>query len=119
MELQHLNVKLFVLDPAAVDLEPFVGVFNRWIQAQDLRFETRALQLIVNDRLLVPNTPAAESELRPELSTFLHELFGGAAFSLSRSSGNPRERFTLNVRTEAELSLEALIENVARPRLPA
>src|SRR5262245_37383468 len=34
MELQHLNVKFFVDQPEGLDLEPFVGVFNAWIQDQ-------------------------------------------------------------------------------------
>jgi hypothetical protein len=34
MELQHLNVKFFVSQPEPVDLEPFMGVFNAWIQDQ-------------------------------------------------------------------------------------
>src|SRR5262249_46133967 len=34
MELQHLNVKFFVEQPETVDLEPFMGVFNHWIQDQ-------------------------------------------------------------------------------------
>ena len=32
MELQHLNVKFFVAQPQAVDLEPLLAVFNAWIQ---------------------------------------------------------------------------------------
>jgi hypothetical protein len=34
MDLQHLNVKFFVDQPETVDLEPFLGVFNAWIQDQ-------------------------------------------------------------------------------------
>jgi hypothetical protein len=34
MELQHLNVKLFVEQPKTVDLEAFLAVFNSWIQDQ-------------------------------------------------------------------------------------
>jgi hypothetical protein len=34
MELQHINVKLLVQNPAQVDLEALVPVFHRWIQEQ-------------------------------------------------------------------------------------
>ena len=34
MELNHINVKLLVKDPEAVDLEPVVPVFHSWIQDQ-------------------------------------------------------------------------------------
>lgn len=35
MEIQHLNVKLLVADPASVDLERLVPIFHRWIQDQN------------------------------------------------------------------------------------
>jgi hypothetical protein len=34
MQLQHVNVKLLVQDPAQVDLEPLIPVFHSWIQDQ-------------------------------------------------------------------------------------
>src|SRR5689334_10419959 len=34
MEIQHINVKLFVQDPASVNLERLVPIFHRWIQDQ-------------------------------------------------------------------------------------
>ena len=34
MDLQHLNVKFFVDQPETVDLEPFLAVFNAWIQGR-------------------------------------------------------------------------------------
>jgi hypothetical protein len=34
IELQHINVKLFVKDPEQVDLEAVVPVFHTWIQGQ-------------------------------------------------------------------------------------
>src|SRR5574341_844088 len=32
MDIQHLNVKFFVENPEAIDLEAFLVIFNRWIQ---------------------------------------------------------------------------------------
>jgi hypothetical protein len=34
MELQHVNVKLFLQEPRDVDLEPLIPVFHSWIQDQ-------------------------------------------------------------------------------------
>jgi hypothetical protein len=34
IEWQHLTVKFFLAEPEGLDLEPFIGVFNGWIQAQ-------------------------------------------------------------------------------------
>ena len=30
--VQHINVKIFVADPSAIDLADAVGVFHRWIK---------------------------------------------------------------------------------------
>lgn len=35
MELRKINVKFYVADPGVVSLDPFVGIFNAWIQASD------------------------------------------------------------------------------------
>jgi hypothetical protein len=43
MELQHVNVKLLVKDPQAIDLEPLVPVFHTWIQ--DKVFDERLLDI--------------------------------------------------------------------------
>ncbi|HLF25042.1 MAG TPA: hypothetical protein VJG32_01800 [Anaerolineae bacterium] len=34
MNIQHLNLKFFVENPAAVDLADFISIFNGWIQAR-------------------------------------------------------------------------------------
>ena len=34
LELQHINVKLFVNDAEKIDLEAVIPVFHRWIQEQ-------------------------------------------------------------------------------------
>src|SRR5271169_3244728 len=34
MELQHVNVRLFVQDPEEIDLEPVIPIFHDWIQRQ-------------------------------------------------------------------------------------
>ena len=34
MEIQHINAKVFLQDPAAIELERLVPIFHRWIQDQ-------------------------------------------------------------------------------------
>ena len=43
MEMQHVNVKLLVEDPAGVEFERLIPVFNTWIQGQV--FEGRLLDI--------------------------------------------------------------------------
>ena len=186
MDLQHINVKLFVAEPETVDLEAYAVVFNQWIQAQDfeellvdvadyrhvhhgpgvlligheadysldntggrlgllynrkapvegspaerlaqalraalraarrleqdqgLQFHTRELLILVNDRLLAPNTEATFAAVTPALTTVLDTLYAGAGYSLSRSL-DPRERFNVSVRVEAALGVETLLGNL-------
>jgi hypothetical protein len=53
MELQHLNVKLLLKNPAEVNLELLVPVFHQWIQEKV--FEERLLDIA--DYRHVPNGP--------------------------------------------------------------
>ena len=53
IELQHVNVKLLVSDPASVDLAAIVPVFHRWIQEQVFG----ELLIDVADYSHVPNGP--------------------------------------------------------------
>ena len=191
MDVQHLNAKLFVEDPEAVDLEVFLSLFSGWIQTQGgeellidvadyrhvvagpgvmligheanysidnggnrlgllynrkaamkgtvqerlervagsalracrriekdpllegkLKFSGRELELVINDRLLAPNTEQTFSALQPELEAFLKRLYGGASYTLERPS-DPRERFTVRARTEGSFQVSTLLQNLS------
>ena len=187
MDLQHLNVKLFITAPTPLRTGDYTGVFNGWIQEralgellvdvadyghvhhgpgllligheanysldetgghlgllynrkapvegttqdrlrqavhqalaaaqklateQGFQFDVNQLQLIINDRHLAPNTPETFAALQPDLVVFFNTLYSGAAFTLTHSSRDPRERFTIDVTTDAGLDLAALLANV-------
>jgi hypothetical protein len=69
-----------------------------------LRFDAGDCEVIVNDRLLAPNTSETWDALRPVLERFFAGLFGEGAFRLERR-GEPRERFRVGVKTRAPLSV--------------
>ncbi len=77
-----------------------------------LKFNTHELQIFVNDRLLVPNTVETFETLEPELKAFFDRLYEGADYSLTPNP-DPRERFTINVTTEATYDVDALLKNLA------
>ncbi len=191
MDLQHVNVKLFVEGSEAV-LEPLVPVFHRWIQEKPfeellldvadyrhvyagpgvvlighqanysvdntgnqlgvlynrkavldgtnqerfkqaaraalnacrrlesepalnggLRFNRRALELYINDRLLAPNTSETRAAFEPELQAFCKTLFGGADYSVSYED-DPRRRFGVTVRSSQPFSADQLLANLER-----
>jgi hypothetical protein len=189
VNLQHLNVKLYLESPETLDLEPFILIFNRWIQEratedllvdvadyrhvfdgpgivligheanysidnldgrwgllynrkaqvsgstqarirqavraalaaalklereQGLKFGGQEVQLVVNDRLLAPNTPETWAALEPELKAFFDPLDPGAGYTFVRPD-DPRERITVNVRASAPFDLEKLSASLREP----
>jgi len=62
-----------------------------------VRFHPDWFEVIVNDRLLAPNTDSTWAALRPEIEHFARETLGMETFDLRRRSG-PRERFAVEVR---------------------
>lgn len=74
-----------------------------------LKFNGGDVQLIINDRLIAPNTAATFAELEPELRTFFDKLFGGAEYTLSNDT-DPRERFTVNVKAAKRFDVQTLLQ---------
>jgi hypothetical protein len=77
-----------------------------------LKFNAQAVQVIVNDRLLVPNTVETFEALEPELKAFFERLYDGADYALTHDP-DPRQRFTVNVKTEAPFDVDGLLKNLA------
>jgi len=187
MNIQHINIKLYIENPENVNLAEYAAVFNTWIQnhkleellidvadylhvhngpgimligheadysldnragrlgllynrkeqlegttqeklaqaaravltvaqilekENGLKFRGSEVQVIVNDRLLVPNTTETFTALEPNLKTFFGRLYIGAAYTLAHHN-DPRERFTINVRTESNFDVETLLKNLS------
>ena len=187
MNLQHINIKFYLENPATVNLADYGAVFNSWIQGQrldellvdvadylhvhhgpgimligheadysldqragrlgllynrkeqldgtnlqklvqaahaaltaaqmleqenGLKFIGSELQVIVNDRLLVPNTADSFEALKPDLQSFFTALYAGAEYELEHLV-NPRERFTVNVKTGTSFDVETLLKNIS------
>jgi hypothetical protein len=77
-----------------------------------LKFSGSEVQIIINDRLLVPNATETFEALEPEVKTFFDKLFDGAEFSLAHHN-DPRERFTVNVKTESNFDVDTLLKNLS------
>jgi hypothetical protein len=77
-----------------------------------LKFDGSEVQVIVNDRLLVPNTPDTFEALEPDLQAFFDRLYNGADYTLTHNADS-RERFTVNVKTETQFDVETLLQNLA------
>ena len=77
-----------------------------------LKFGGSEVQVIVNDRLLVPNTPETYDSLALDLNSFFDRLYAGANYVLSHNA-DPRERFTVDVKTASSFDVEALLKNIS------
>jgi hypothetical protein len=187
MNVQHINIKIYLENSEAVNLANYAAIFNGWIQQQrleellidvadylhvhngpglmligheadysldnragrlgllynrksqleattqeklsqatqavltaarilekenGLKFNGSELQLIVNDRLLVPNTAETLAALETELQAFFDRFYNGAEYSLAHNA-DPRERFTINVKAPDNFAVETLLKNLS------
>lgn len=80
--------------------EPFKG---------KLTFNAGHCEVILNDRLLAPNTDETWLALKPEFVTFFDRLFGADNYRLNRL-GEPRERFRVAMSTQHPVPVRSLIE---------
>jgi len=183
MNVQHINIKLFIENPQSVNLADYSTVFNIWIQnhaldellidvadylhvpngpgllligheadysldnragrlgllynrkkklegktqeklvqatravltaaqllekENGLKFNTREIQVLINDRLLAPNTTETFVTLEPELRTFFDKLYGGTEYEISYKT-DPRERFTVEIKAVVRFDVETLL----------
>ncbi|MDR3717820.1 MAG: hypothetical protein P4K98_03405 [Bryobacteraceae bacterium] len=68
-----------------------------------LHFNSRQIEITLNDRLLYPNTEAGWNSVEPELRAFLDGLYGAGAYSLARPA-DARERLGVTVTANAALA---------------
>jgi len=187
MNVQHINIKLFIENPDTVNLADYSAVFNTWIQKHvldellidvadylhvqngpgllligheadysldnragrlgllynrkkqlegttqeklaqatrailiaarllekenGLQFNTQEIQVLINDRLLVPNTTETFIKLEPELRTFFDKLYDGTEYEIIYKT-DPRERFTVEIRAVNRFDVETLLNNIS------
>ena len=69
-----------------------------------LRFVGNQVEILVNDRLVAPNTRDAFEEIKPEIDFLARRLYSTTNFTLLRNHEDPRHR--LNVTLSTPLSFE-------------
>lgn len=77
-----------------------------------LKFNGGRCEVIVNDRLLAPNTDETWRAVEPDFRAFFDSLYGHSAYKLERR-GEPRERFRVSVESSTFVPVAALLEEVA------
>ncbi len=67
--------------------------------AGKLHFDEGNVELVINDRLIAPNTDETWEALSPEIERFFTSVYGGDA--VLERVGEPRERFCVHVKRKA------------------
>jgi hypothetical protein len=75
--------------------------------AGKLTFDAGDCEVIINDRLVAPNTDATWQTLGPEIEKFFGGVYGQNAFKLERR-GEPRDRFRVGVKTASAVDVAAV-----------
>jgi hypothetical protein len=76
-----------------------------------VQFNGHDIEIVVNDRLLAPNTPQTRVAADADLRQFLSSLFGDSEYSLTYSS-DPRELFSVKVCTARACDTVELLDNL-------
>ena len=80
----------------------------------NLHFNNREIEIVINDRLLAPNTNVSRQAAEPDLREFLDQLLAGAGYSLQYPTER-RKLFGVSVTTAREFSTEELLANLNTP----
>lgn len=101
MDIQHLNIKLFLDDSKAVNVADFIGIFNGWIQTQ------------AAEELLIDVADYAHVPAGPGVLLIGHE----ANYSLDNTGNRPGLLYNRKARVEG--SLQARLTQAARAAISA
>ncbi|MGH7773313.1 MAG: hypothetical protein ACREQA_13895 [Candidatus Binatia bacterium] len=77
-----------------------------------LRFRGDEALLLINDRLLAPNTEETFRVVKPELEELARTMYGGADFILEPDTADPRKRFSVRIKTPDFFDIVALLRNL-------
>jgi len=74
-----------------------------------LRFGADKISVFSNDRLLAPNTASTEDKWRPILQGLARALWGASGVQLDRERNDPRERFSMALRSAGNPTLKDVL----------
>jgi hypothetical protein len=77
-----------------------------------LRFAGNELEIVVNDRLVAPNTEKTFDEIRFDVDLLARRLYATTNFTLLRARQDPRRRFNMAIRTLLSFETKTLLNNL-------
>jgi hypothetical protein len=77
-----------------------------------LRFVGSQVEILVNDRLVAPNTGDAFEEIRPEIDFLARRLYASTNFTLLRNHEDLRQRLNVTLSTPLSFETKTLLNNL-------
>jgi hypothetical protein len=77
-----------------------------------LRFVGSQVEILVNDRLVAPNTSDAFEEIRPEIDFLARRLYASTNFTLLQNQQDTRHRFNVTISTPLSFETKTLLDNL-------
>jgi hypothetical protein len=77
-----------------------------------LRFAGNEVEIVVNDRLIAPNTGEAFDEFRPEIDFLARRLYATTNFKLLQNQQDPRQRLNVTISTPLLFETKTLLNNL-------
>ena len=77
-----------------------------------LRFVGNQVEILVNDRLVAPNTRDAFEEIKPEIDFLARRLYSTTNFTLLRNQDDPRHRLNVILSTPLSFETKTLLHNL-------
>ena len=77
-----------------------------------LRFVGNQVEILVNDRLVAPNTRDAFEEIKPEIDFLARRLYSTTNFTLRRNQDDPRHRLNVILSTPLSFETKTLLQNL-------
>ena len=77
-----------------------------------LRFAGNEVEIVVNDRLVAPNTEETFDEIRPDIDFLARRLYATTNFTLVRNQEDPRVRLNVTLSTPLPFETKTLLKNL-------
>ena len=77
-----------------------------------LRFAGNEVEIVVNDRLVAPNTEETFDEIRPDIDFLVRRLYATTNFTVVRNQEDPRVRLNVTLRTRLSFETKTLLKNL-------
>jgi hypothetical protein len=77
-----------------------------------LKFSGNEVEIVLNDRLIAPNTEEAFEAIQPEIDFLARRLYASANFTLPRNGEDARQRLKVTILTPLLVEMNMLLNNL-------